>query len=214
MAKETRTERIKRKDRALKNAGLSVKEANKAKFWSDEKILKELGVKIPKSLPKLRKRPKDPKKLKAWNNRKKRQRNNIIYAISIGLSAKEASKAKSYARRKIKSTKQYKDTTKDGVKISKFKKPKSQKARIKLWEEWSKADSLPPEIHEIAREVNRNTYIKTRRKYRRLDDTDKYGYMVAFYHYTLGMDIEEVKERNPVDRYDGNRYVDTIAEMT
>lgn len=216
--KETRAESLKRKYANLRNAGFSSVEANKYKHYGEDTILRELGVKVTKSTPVIKERPKDPKKLKSYLTRKERQRNKVIYGIEIGLKPKQAYKVKRYSNKRIKSTKEYKNQVE--VSSRKYKTPKSQKARIELWEKWSKAESLPPEVHEIAREVNRKTYTgaiyrngKLIKRGKRLDDTDKYGYMVAYYMFILGMEEEDVIAQNPVDAFSGNEYEDVLAEL-
>lgn len=209
---------IKRKYASLRNAGFSAEEARKYKFWSDDRILKDLGVKTNKTVVKIRKKPTDPKKLKRYNSRKKREREKVIYAVSIGLKTKKVNKAKKYAKKKITSTKDYQTRIRQTEK-RKITAKETQK-RIELWEDWSKAENLPPEIHAKAKEVNRNTYTgevyrngKLIKKGHRLDETDKYGYMVAYYEFILNMDREDVIDQNPVDRFSGNNYTDVLAEL-
>lgn len=212
--KDKRAFDLKRKYASLRNAGLDSTISRKAKHWSEEKILIELGVKVNKTIPKIKERPTDPKKLKSYYTRKTRERNKVIYAISIGLKAKEATKLKKFKKGRIEATKDYKEQR--NLKPSEYRKPKSREARIELWEDWSKADNLPPEIHEQAMEINRNTYMKRgikKIRYIPLDDTDKYGYMIAYYMFILDISEDQAKEQNPVDNWSGDLYKDNLAEL-
>ena len=205
--KLTRAERYKKNYDAIRNKTADPKLARKARTWSDKKIYEELGVKIPKKAPRLKPLPRDKKDLHKLQTRKTRLLKKYIYGRSIGLTAEEANRVRRYKKEKIASTRQYKQQKK--LSFRKYQNITNKEKRLDLWSDWSKDDNLPPEVHRIAKEINSETSNKSGR----LDDTDKYGYAVAFYMFIENQTAEEVLEYLKVDRYDGNRYIEVVRSV-
>jgi hypothetical protein len=194
--KESRGQRESRKYAIVMNATGDAKLAQRARGWSDTHIREAVGVKTPR---KANLKPYDVKRVK----RKQREYSKYVYGIQQGLSVEEAIKLKSYKKAKIEATKKYYNEKRLPAGIFE----KSKEYRIKLWQEWAKENKLPPEIHRIALEINRELSDKNRI----MEDSDKYGYAVAFYMFTEGESAEDVmNNRIKIDRYDGNRYIEMM----
>lgn len=187
---------------SVRNATADIDLARQARKWSDKRIKEELGVIVPKykKIVPLKPIPTDPKVIK----RKQRRLNKYQYGRSIGLDYDEATKLKQNAKKRIKSTKDYIDQRELDLNIAKL--PQTRQGRLELWREWAREESLPPKIHKIAREINRTTTNKEGR----LDDTDRYGYAVAFYAFIENESYDNMREKIKVNRYDGNRYEDHL----
>ena len=200
MKKETRAERLKRRSHAIRNSTGDSNLASRAKHWSDKRILEELGVRVPKKTPVLK--PLPDKKTK---RRKARRVEKYQYGISVGLEVEEAIKLKQYKNTRIKASQEYIAQRKLSKKM--YNKPKTKEARITLWKNWAESNNLPPAVHKQARDINRELSTKNRV----MDDTDRYGYAVAFYMFIENEAPEDIMEnRIKIDRYDGNRYIEVV----
>jgi len=202
----TRQELLKKRYAVVKNWTGDSELASRAKKWSNERIYNELGCRIPKKKT-VALKPKPTSKQLAYKQRRLRK---YQYGREVGLDIKDAKRLTRYKKSKIKATKSYKDQLK--LTPEYYDKRLNREKRMALWKDWSMDEALPPWIHEQAREINNNTVIKRGRRSYTLDETDKYGYMIAYYMFVLGYSESRVRELNPVDKFDGNLYKDVLAE--
>ena len=196
----TRAEIKKRNYALIRNTYMRPDLAKSAQGWSDKRLYDELGIKVTKRTPKLK-----PVKASSKNyyNRKLEK---FLYARGQGLDPFDAKKLTPYSNKKIASTSRYKE-----IKTKKFTASNKEK-RIDMWAKWSENDNrdMPPEIKKFAIEINRNTKIRKRT----LDDTDSYGYVVAYYIFVENQNEEIVKETVKPDPFDSYRILypeDVIA---
>lgn len=196
----TRAEIKKRNYALIRNTYMRPDLAKSAQGWSDKRLYDELGIKVTKSTPKL-------KKVKASSkNYYNRKLEKFLYARGQGLDPIDAKKLTPYSNKKIASTSRYKE-----IKSKKFTAGNKQK-RIDMWAKWSENDNrdMPPEIKKFAIEINRETKIRKRT----LDDTDSYGYVVAYYIFVENQNEDIVKETVRPDPFDSYRILypeDVIA---
>lgn len=201
---ERDTERKERRYRAIRNRYGDVKLANKARGWSNERIFNELGVRVPKSLPKL-------KPLPTAEQLKTKQRDLARFQESvkeIGLTPKKAVQLKRYSKRRRNTSKEYYNEIAKPVDNS----SKARSGRAIMWAQWSD-DALPPEIHHLAKEINRATVgdflVRGQLVTKRLDDTDHYGYAVAYLAFVNRQTPDEVMQyfKPAKDLNDSGQYV-------
>lgn len=186
--KRLEAERRKKIYRVVRNAYGQKELADKAKSWSDDRILRELGLRLPKKMPDLKPLP-TPEQL----TRKKRELRKYQESVrDIGLKPEQAAPLKGYSRKKIKTSKEYFDA------VAQFEATtQGRQRRMDLWASWSKGQ-LPPEVHRLARQINSQTVVNAydpvtgKMQNRRLDATDHYGYAVAYYMFIDGMTKEQV----------------------
>ena len=170
--KLTRAERATLVRRTVRNAFYDPELARTVAVngWSDERIERELGIKVPKKIPELKPLTEKARKRGA------RRLDHTIYGLQIGLEPAVVRKVWNYTKGKIDSTKQYHDAL----------KPYSHRAtRYKYWREWSRKDNLnfPPELRARAVAYNRMEGY---------DDHTKYGFMLVFYEHIDGLEKEEI----------------------
>lgn len=196
----TRAEIKKRNYALIRNTYMRSDIAKSAQGWSDKRLYEELGIKVTKRTPKLK-----PVKVSSKNyyNRKLEK---FLYARGQGLDPIEAKKLTPYSNKKIASTSRYQE-----LKSKKFTTTNKVK-RIDMWAKWSENDNknMPPEIKKFAIDINRNTKIRKRT----LDDTDSYGYVVAYYIFVENQNEERVLETVKPDPFDSYRILypeDVIA---
>lgn len=186
----TRAERYKRNYGLIRNAYQNSVLAKRGQTWSDERIYKELGIKVAS---------KKPPQLKKIDTTKQayytRKLDKFIYARSLGLKVKQAKKLTRYKKQKIDTSAQYHDVK------SKKLTFQNKNRRITLWKKWSKRNidkqgkfdrtisNMPPEIEAIARKHNRESIVA----YKSRDDYDAYGYIVAFYMFVENKTFDEIK---------------------
>lgn len=186
--KRLEAERRKKIYRVVRNAYGQKELADKAKSWSDERILRELGLRIPKKTPELK-----PLPTAEQLTRKKRELKKFQESVrDIGLKPEQATRLKGYSKKRIKTSKEYYQEIADFDKTT-----QGRMRRIDLWGSWSKGQ-LPPDVHRLAREINSQTVVNAydpvtgKMQNRRLDATDHYGYAVAYYMFIDGMSREQV----------------------
>jgi len=204
----TRSEREQKRYTAVRNAYGDVKLANKARGWSDDRILNELGVKIPKSMPKLKAMPTDEAK-----TRKSLELTKFQYARQQGIEPIEAIRVKQYKKSKI-------DATKDFLTISaKTLNAETKLQRMRLWAEWSKpitrkkkkhsktdpdiyieTNNLPPALVKLARQINADTMMDEKHH---ADRTDRYGFAVIYYAFVENRPVSDMQQQITIDRYSG-----------
>jgi hypothetical protein len=186
MKKETRAERERRRYAAIRNYYGDEKLARKYRGYSDERILKEIGVRVPKSTPKLKPIPDEMTRAKKSRDLEKYR----FAAIEVGLEPIDAIRLKKVSRKKIVTTKEYRD-----VMARSDRGNASTQERIDLWAKWSKTKSMPPELVQMAREVNATTILEGTAKRTRLGKSDKYGYGVIYYSFMNLEEPDSVRER-------------------
>jgi hypothetical protein len=204
----------KKRYRAIRNAYGTKALADKARKWSDARILDELGIKIPQRMPELRPVP-DADGLR----RKQLALEKYQYARSQGIEPIEAVRLKQYKKEKIVTTKKYLDITAIPTTA------RTRKERIDLWAEWSKpiskkkrkksktdkdeyimTNNIPPALVRMAHAINRETIVQKHQ----LDKSDRYGFAVVYYAFIEGTTIDQMKELITVDRYSGDRYLEAL----
>ena len=197
MTKQYNKLRQKRKI-AVYNAYYDIDLANKARSWSNERILKELGVSIPKGTPTKRKKP-SAQTIK----QKQKELEHYRYGVLVGLDYKNAFRLKRYAKPKLESSSEYYKQKK--VSVKDFNIPANRSKRIDLWIEWSKNENLPPDVSKMARQLNRNTKIEHGKRV--LDINDHYGFSVLFYMFVDDRSQESVQRTLKPDEWDSRRVV-------
>jgi hypothetical protein len=163
--------------------------------------MKEIGVRVPKSTPTL-KDLENAKQVKIWEDRAKQLERFRFASIEVGLDATDALRLKKTSRKRIISTKEYRD-----VMERSDRGLASTKEREQLWAKWSKNKTLPPELVKQAREINGMTLLPNDI---RLDKNDKYGYSVIYYALiTLDTpdDIREIFKPSYRDRNISGQFV-------
>ena len=170
--KLTRAERATLVRRTVRNAFYDPELARTVAVngWSDARIERELGITVPKTIPKLKPLTEKARKRGA------RRLDHTVYALQLGLEPAEVRRVWRYKKGKIDSTKEYLD----GL------KPYSHRStRYKQWKSWSKKDALnfPPYLREKAVQYNREAGY---------DDQTKYGFMLVFYEYVDGKQKDEI----------------------
>jgi len=206
MAKKfTRAERYKRNYRLIKNAYQDATLAKAAQSWSDQKLYDDLGVKVTKSMPKLRQVPKTKK---AYYNNKLIK---FLDARDMGVSVKYAKQAYRTPKVKVLAQAEYNEVS------GKKRVHTNKKRRMKLWGQWSthfakgkkttkgmKGDSnFPPELEEQAVKINRSIKLANGK---RLDDHADYGYVATFYMFVEGKTYEETLPLVRHDPHDAYKY--------
>jgi len=178
--KYTEAEKKKIRYRAIRNAYGSKELADRYKSRSDERILAELGLRIPKTLPELK--PIPTGKTLARNVAKLKRFQEAT--SEIGLTPEEALSVKQNSKKRIRTFKQFLDEQKNFDKT-----PAGRTRRIRLWAEWSK-NQLPPKVHKEAKRINKEIVVDSKQ----LDDTDSYGYAVQYYMFIDGKTEEEIRK--------------------
>ena len=141
-----RAERYKRNYALIRNKYFDHKLAQASRTWSDERIYKELGIRVGRTTPELT-------PLTAENiTRGKRKYANYQYGIEVGLTPAESNKVTNYKKSKIKSTRDY-------------LRARTKRQRMDLWSSWARHTSpMPPAIEREAREINRATILANGRR--------------------------------------------------
>ena len=167
------------KYRAVKNYYGSTELAKKARSWSNDTILRELGIKVPSRLP----------NVKTPSERAVKQRFNQLERYKLAQqehTVEEALKLRRYAKKYIVSSNEYQQTLKTPM------PPVRELSRRKeLWTKWSLSHSLPPFLKKESQRVNcENVNPVTNRKYGR---NEHFGYTAVFYAYTRQEDLTKIK---------------------
>ena len=183
---------------AVYNAYYDKDLANKARSWSDERILKELGITVPKHQPKLRKQPSQ-KTVELKQKELEHYRYGVLVA---GLEYKKAYQLKRYSKPRLVTSGEYYKQLKLGIK--EFYTPENEKKRIELWKQWSKDEILPPDVVSSAYKINKNTMIEHGK--RRLDVKNHYGFAVNFYMFVYGRDQSQVQRALKPDQWNPEIY--------
>lgn len=204
--KLTRAERYKRNYRLIKNAYQDATLSKHAQTWSDERIYKDLGVRVKnKKTPEIKSIDKTQKSYYT------RKLNKYLYARSIGLEVKESKRLTRSKKAKIDSSFDYLDAA------SKKFNLKNKHRRMDLWSEWSShpkgsdRGNFPPAIDHAARKLNKETKVAGKQ----LDEYAHYGYVVQFYMFVENKSFDEVRDLvrpDPNDAY-RVRYLTTVRAI-
>ena len=203
MKKLTRAERYKRNYRLIQNTYQDSKLSKKAQTWSDDRIYKELGIKVAnKKTPELKKVKKERKTYYA------RKYNKYREARLKGLSPERSIKVRSkgYNKKVIGNYVEYEKALKRDISDSETER------RVKIWEKMSKNEgmirdekgkytgrdnirdklNLPPEIVERAIQHNREAYhiVNGKKVSMGFDDYDKYGFALEYYTFIYGSETK------------------------
>lgn len=185
------TEERKRRYAVIFNATGDVKLARAGRDRSNKWITEEYGVRIPKTLPRIK--TFTPEQLK----RKQREFDKYRYArVDLGLDVESARYVKQYSKRKIITTSEYFDamelaTVRDDV--------STRQARYELWVKWSHDKALPPMVHRMAISLNR----QTKNRVGILSDDSDFGYTIAFAMFVDKMSLEMATLTYQPDPWDG-----------
>lgn len=167
----TRAERERRRYRVVVNATGDVKLARQLRARSDQFIYENYGIKVTKTIPKIREVSKETRYKKQLQARK------VRYAIERGVPVEQAIKLKKTSFNEIEKRARY-YTPVNPPKSVRISKPEStRKDRIEHWREWSKKENkegFPMFIKRQAERINLKMGF---------DVNAKYGYTVMFYSY-------------------------------
>ena len=195
--KQLRSFNRRRKYAAVLNAWRSAELANRARDWSDERIYNQLGVVVPKSIPKRRR----PSKKTVARKRKAYERyvylqtiNRVQYDSAMSPTALRQLVTRGYSDKRIKqliSAERYASTDKTKVTtkaVSTVDKLQMRHERMAQWREWSRTESYPAEIENMALTINR--FLDQQRAAGKLpdlkgdySDTSHLGWIIAYWAY-------------------------------
>ena len=194
--KQLRSFDRRRKYAAVLNAWGSAELANRARDWSDERIYNQLGVVVPKSIPK-RRRQSDKtveRKRKAYDRYVYLQAiNRTQYDSAMSPTALRQLVTKGYSNKSIKqliSAERYAPVDKAKVPaktVSTIDKMQMRRERMAQWREWSRT-GYPAEIENMALTINR--FLGRQRAAGKLpdlkgdySDTSHLGWIIAYWAY-------------------------------
>ena len=195
--KQIRSFDRRRKYAAVLNAWGSAELANRARDWSIERIYNQLGVVVPKSIPK-RRRQSDK-----TVERKRKAYDRYVYLQAINRTQYDSAMspmvlrqlvARGYSDKRIKqliSTERYAPVDKAKVPakaVSTMDKLQIRRERMEQWREWSRTESYPAEIENMALMINR--FLGRQRAAGKLpdlkgdySDTSHLGWIIAYWAY-------------------------------
>ena len=187
----TRAERLKRNYAILRNITGDSKLSAKARFWSEERIYKELNIYLPDYVRKGKKVVLKPISKVYRNRLLKSAENKYDYAIKRGVNSEQAEILK-YQTYKVIDLQ---------IRYNMFFKPKykrltknEKKDRIDEWYSWSKEDLYPPLLVHQAREINLTNG---------LDINASYGFGIMYYNFTTNKSPEALIEQFKPDKETG-----------
>jgi len=178
----TRNERAKQRYAILRNITGDTKVSQQARYWSEEKIYKELNIYIPDHIGKAKAKLKPI--TKQYRSRLlKSAENKYNYAIKNGVTPENAEIIKFQPYKVI-------DLQ---IRYQLYFKPKhrrftrdEKKARDDEWREWSKEDLYPPILVHNARNINLK---------KGLDINDSYGFGIMYYAFTTNKSPESLMDQ-------------------
>lgn len=150
--------------------------ADRARDWGDERLLAELGIKVPKRINKVPELKPLTDKARTRGARKLRK---FRLGVQVGLTPDEARRVSKYADTRIRQAAIYRDEVDAGL------PKKGRSRRYKQWVEWSRANQkyMPPQINARAAEINRQ---------QGLGDNAKFGYLAAYFEYVEDKGLDYV----------------------
>lgn len=199
--------------RAILNAYHNSHLASKASNWSNERIEKELGIVLPKHIPKIRKNVKqstirkkelEHKKYEMMFYELQRQGVDRQKAFEISVNNKRTSYQNIYSiLDNYKNKKIIGGATPIKPKDILFKEwmGLDKIERTKMWSEWSKSDheNMPEEFSNLASKIN---------KFRKLDKDNKLGYKAVFEGFINNEDPMKIQQFLTVEPYLPEMYMD------
>ena len=195
--KQLRSFDRRRKYAAVLNAWGSAELANRARDWSDERIYNQLGIVVPKSIPKRRRLSKKTieRKRKAYDRYVYLQAiNRTQYDNAMKPAVLRQLVTRGYSDKRIKqliSAERYAPVDKAKVPakaVSTIDKLQIRRERMAQWREWSRTESYPAEIENMALTINR--FLGRQRAAGKLpdlkgvySDSSHLGWIIAYWAY-------------------------------
>ena len=195
MTNDQRAKRYKKVYRIVKNTYQDTQLAKRSQTWSDERLYRELGVKVGKKTPELKKVKKT--RIPYYRRKYKKFRQARLQSVSIKQSKKASTRG--YSKKVVENIAEYERSLREEYTKESFHDRKIN------WSKWSKHEgmekddsgkyagrrnvrdkhSFPPEIVERAIERNRNAVHVVNGKLvsMNLDDYDRYGFAFEYYAY-------------------------------
>jgi hypothetical protein len=187
----TRAEREELRYRVVRNAYADPAIARKARGWSDERIERELGLKVTKAIPKLQ--IYDGPTIQ----RKREEYKRFEYARSIGVESK---KARDLRRRKTDAPakkERWRDWCREEQVIR--QKRKDFHGYVRTYED----GGFPEQKRDEAKHLNRSIATKDGSVF---DEDARYAWAVLYWSYVNGWSMEYAKSRIIPDAYLGDWY--------
>jgi hypothetical protein len=218
---ETRAQRLNRRYTALMNYLEDSAKARKAQHWSEEKIFKTYGVRIPKTRPD-RVQRESSEEVETRRQRAIKEIRRFTELYKAGFEAKKASKLKRKSDRYVSffTTDDYQHF------FNKKTTPSEQRSREKYWSKWasetnklrkrmyenkekgwSTASAYPEWIEELAKTLNQDY---TTHKVEGTPDESSYGYAVIYEAMRRGEPIELWATQLKPDRFIPEMYERTV----
>jgi len=187
----TRAEREELRYRIVRNAYADPAIARKARGWSDERIERELGLKVTKSIPKLQ--TYDGPTVQ----RKREEYKRFEYARSIGVESKKARELRRRKTDRSARKERWRDWCREEQRIR--EKRKEFRGYVRTFED----GGFPESIREDAISLNRSTGTKDHNVF---DEDARYGWAVRYWAYVNGWSMEYALSRIVPDDYIGDWY--------
>lgn len=182
---ETRSERITRRYRAIVQRTYDPELARRAKHWSDRRILLELGIRVPKQMPKKRPIPRaSTRERRRLKRAAELRREKFQFALSRGLPTHRALQLRNVSWAEVRRQ------------VRRWPPPPPPppddwRRRYEEWKEWSspkpgKAD-FPRWIKKRAEQLN---------EHQGFDKNGRWGYHIMYQVY-----VNRVREREALRRW-------------
>jgi len=190
------------KYRAVRNATYDPAEARRAREWSVETIESYYGIKVPKSLPKLRKLPAEDQRRRRLERAAQLRLEKYHFMVAQGIPRGVAMNYRNASWVVIYDlVDSYYEEDDAPDKEWDIPDIPEKKAR-ENWNKWSAAaskgkDEFPEWVKTIAGDINENEG---------LDRNARYGYACVWTAYVLGIDIQVAIDTLGPDDYAGNFY--------
>lgn len=194
----SRKETIKQRYAILRNITGDSKLSAKARFWSEERVYKELNIYLPDYATK-RKAKLKPITKDYRNRLLKSAENKYNYAIKRGVSPENAEIIKYQPYKVIDLQIRYQLYFKP--KHKRFTKDE-KKDRIEEWRNWSSEDLYPPMLVHEARKINLS---------KNLDINDSYGFGIMYYVFTTNKSPEALMDQFKPDLASGMIIYKTVG---
>jgi len=194
----SRKETIKQRYAILRNITGDSKLSAKARFWSEERVYKELNIYLPDYATK-RKTKLKPITKDYRNRLLKSAENKYNYAIKRGVSPENAEIIKYQPYKVIDLQIRYQLYFKP--KHKRFTKDE-KKDRIEEWRNWSSEDLYPPMLVHEARKINLS---------KNLDINDSYGFGIMYYVFTTNKSPEALMDQFKPDLASGMIIYKTVG---
>ena len=189
--KMTRAEREELRYRVVRNAYADPAIARKARGWSDERIERELGLKVTKSIPKLQ--VYDGPTIE----RKRQEYERFQYALALGLETKKARELRRRKTDRSARKEKWRDWCREEQKI------RDKRKDFRGYVRTSDDGGFPESFREQARSLNRSTGTKDHNVF---DEDASYGWAVTYWAYVNGWSEEYTRSRIIPDEYIGDYY--------